>query len=221
MNGRLIPDESAVKDIVFVCGVNYGECSEIGATHDFANETAMATLARKSSAREPDSGLSLQAAAICYRWRGGSLEFLLVNTSSGKWTFPKGRIEPSLSASESAACEAWEEAGARGRIETEHFAVYLDTKRTLGHDNQSREIMIAGFLFEVHSTVQPQEIHRNPTWFAPDQAKTRLQQARASRYARHVSSVIDAAIERLRHNNLAHASAATRSARRARLSHAE
>ena len=41
------------------------------------------------------------------------VEFLLVNTSSGKWTFPKGRIEPTLSASESAAREAWEEAGAR------------------------------------------------------------------------------------------------------------
>lgn len=180
----------------------------------------MATLARKLSSREPDSGLSLQAAAICYRRRGGSLEFLLINTSSGKWTFPKGRIEPLLSASESAACEAWEEAGARGRIEREHFVVYLDTKRTLGHNNQSREIMIAGFLFEVHSTVQPQEIHRNPAWFPPDQAKTRLQEARASRYACQVSSVIDAAVERLRHKNVLHAPAATSSAKRARLGRA-
>jgi 8-oxo-dGTP pyrophosphatase MutT (NUDIX family) len=180
----------------------------------------MATLARKLSSREPDSGLSLQAAAICYRWRGGSLEFLLVNTSSGKWTFPKGRIEPSLSASESAACEAWEEAGAKGRIEREHFAVYLDTKRIAGHDNQSREIMIAGFLFEVHSTVDPEENHRNPTWFAPDQAKTRLQEARISRYARQVSSVIDAAMERLRHKHMLHAPAVTSSAKRARMGHA-
>jgi 8-oxo-dGTP pyrophosphatase MutT (NUDIX family) len=175
----------------------------------------MAGLSGKLSRKERSSGALLQAAAICYRRREGSLEFLLVNTSSGKWTFPKGRIEPSLSASESAAGEAWEEAGARGRIETEHFAVYLDTKRALGHDNQSREIMIAGFLFEVFSTVQPQEFHRNPTWFAPDQAKTRLQHARAPRYALQVSSIIDAAIERLRHKNMLHASTATSSAKRA------
>ncbi|MGE5321254.1 MAG: NUDIX hydrolase, partial [Actinomycetota bacterium] len=157
----------------------------------------MATVSGKLSGKQPSSGLWLQVAAVCYRWRHGSIEFLLVNTSSGKWTFPKGRIEPSLSGSESAAREAWEEAGARGRIETEHFAVYLDTKRTLGRDHQSREIMIAGFLFEVHSTVQPQEYHRYPTWFAADQAKTRLQDARAPRYASQVSSVIDAAVERL------------------------
>jgi len=180
----------------------------------------MATLDRKLSMPEAGSRLSLQAAAICYRQRTGSVEFLLVNTSSGKWTFPKGRIEPSLSASESAACEAWEEAGARGRIETEHFAVYLDTKRTLGHDNKSREIMIAGFLFEVHSTVQPEEIHRNPTWFSPDQARARLQEARAPRYASQVSSVIDAAVERLIQKNRLRAGTARTSARRALWGHA-
>ena len=181
----------------------------------------MAGLSGKLSRKERSSGASLQAAAICYRWREGLLEFLLVNTSSGKWTFPKGRIEPSLSASESAACEAWEEAGARGRIEAEHFAVYLDTKRTLGRNNQIREIMIAGFLFEVHSTVQPQEFHRNPTWFAPDQAKTRLQDARAPRYALQVSSIIDAAVERLSAKILLHASTVTSSAKRARFGSAQ
>src|SRR6185312_10306438 len=126
-----------------------------------------------------------------------SVEFLLVNTSSGKWTFPKGRIEPSLTASESAAREAWEEAGARGRIEHQHFALYTDTKRTLGHDNHTREIMIASFLLEVHAAVKPQESDRNPTWFSPEQARKRLRDARATKYASQISSVIDAAVERI------------------------
>lgn len=144
----------------------------------------------------------MQAAAICYRVRGYALEFLLVKTSSGKWAFPKGRVEPALSASESASREAWEEAGARGKIEREHFAVYLDTKRTVGHGNSSREIMIAAFLFEVHSNVQPDERHRYPTWFAPEDAMRKLQESRVPRYALQISSVVNAAIERLSHKKL-------------------
>jgi 8-oxo-dGTP pyrophosphatase MutT (NUDIX family) len=78
-----------------------------------------------------NSELPVRVAAICYRLSGSSVEFLLVNTSSGKWTFPKGRLNPSMSPSESASCEAWEEAGAKGRIEEKAFASYLDTKRTI------------------------------------------------------------------------------------------
>src|SRR5215831_18993078 len=87
--------------------------------------------------------LPVQVAAVCYRETGLSVEFLLVNTSSGKWTFPKGRLCPALSPSESAAREAWEEAGVHGRIEETHFGHYLDTKRTLGHNSLTREVRIA------------------------------------------------------------------------------
>jgi 8-oxo-dGTP pyrophosphatase MutT (NUDIX family) len=83
-----------------------------------------AGLARLATGTE----LPVQVAAVCYRLSGSSVEFLLVNTSSGKWTFPKGRLCPALSPSESAAREAWEEAGVHGRIEETHFAHYLDTK---------------------------------------------------------------------------------------------
>ena len=62
---------------------------------------------RKSTSRTfpqvSAAGLPVQVAAVCYRVRGSFLEFLLVNTSAGKWTFPKGRIVPGLSGSESAA----------------------------------------------------------------------------------------------------------------------
>lgn len=177
----------------------------------------MRIFSRRSPEKDPSAGLSLQAAAICYRVRGSAIEFLLVKTSSGKWTFPKGRIEPALTASESASLEAWEEAGAQGKIEREHFAVYLDTKRTLGHGSSTREIMIAAFLFEVHSNAQPEELHRYPTWFAPEEAKTRLQDARGSRYASQISSVVDAAVERLSYRNMPQLPSLVSSSRRARI----
>lgn len=175
----------------------------------------MRPLGRSSREKGLSARPSLQAAAVCYRVRGSRLEFLLVKTSSGKWTFPKGRIEPALSASESASREAWEEAGARGKIEREHFAVYLDTKRTVGHGSSTREIMIAAFLLNVHSTVQPEELHRDPTWFTPEDARKKLQDSRVTRYASQISSVVNAAIERLSQNRALPAPVPMPSARRA------
>jgi len=141
--------------------------------------------------------LPVQVAAVCYRLNGPSVEFLLVNTSSGKWTFPKGRLCPSLSPSESAAREAWEEAGVLGRIEESHFGHYLDTKRTLGHDSLTREVRIAAFLLEVHRTEDPEESGRNPSWFSAHQARKRLAEGRPSPYSSQIAKMIDDAVDRL------------------------
>src|ERR1700757_4863819 len=81
------------------------------------------------SARTSKVALPLQVAAICYRWRGPGVEFLLVNTNGGgKWTFPKGAPEARLSHSQAAEREAQEEAGAIGIIEPRHFHVYVHSK---------------------------------------------------------------------------------------------
>ena len=143
------------------------------------------------------TGLPVQVAAVCYRVRGFSLEFLLVNTSAGKWTFPKGRIDPELSGSESAEREAFEEAGARGRIEEIHFASYVDTKRALGHENRTREILVAAYMFEVRTLVKPEESDRNPTWFTPEDAKKKLGERRATKYSGQLSRLVDKAVERV------------------------
>src|SRR5271156_776956 len=66
-----------------------------------------------------------QVAAICYRVRGSSVEFLLVRTGSGHWTFPKGSAEPGLTHAQAAALEAFEEAGVHGRMEEASFTRYV------------------------------------------------------------------------------------------------
>jgi len=134
---------------------------------------------------------------VCYRQSETSVEFLLVKTSSGKWTFPKGRLSSSMSASESAAREAWEEAGVRGQIAERHFDSYLDSKRTLGSEPRTREFRIVTFLLEVHTTVDPEENGRKPTWFAPRTAKRCLAEGRPSHYARQIASIVDSAVEHL------------------------
>ena len=139
--------------------------------------------------------LPVQAAAVCYRLSSFSVEFLLVRTSSGKWTFPKGRLNPGMSASQSAAREAWEEAGAKGRVADKPLGSYLDVKRGLRHDSGICEVRILAYPFEVHTTVAPEESGRDPNWFSPVMAKERLAQGRALLYARQIANIIDSALE--------------------------
>src|SRR6202521_1401705 len=71
-----------------------------------------------------------QVAAVCYRIRGSGIEFLLVRTNSGHWTFPKGSTEPGLTHAQAAALEAFEEAGVHGRMEEASFTQYVRRKRS-------------------------------------------------------------------------------------------
>jgi 8-oxo-dGTP pyrophosphatase MutT (NUDIX family) len=65
-----------------------------------------------------------QACALPYRWRGGELEFCLITSRSGLWSFPKGIIEPSDTAEETALKESREEAGLRGVLENESLGQF-------------------------------------------------------------------------------------------------
>src|SRR5271170_7358322 len=142
--------------------------------------------------------LPLQVAAVCYRRQEDSIEFLLVNTNSGgKWTFPKGDPKASISHSQAAEREAWEEAGARGHIEPRHFHLYLHSKGVFWKPPGVREFVIKAFLMEVDSINGSHEADRNPTWFSPDEAKKILTKGREVKYAREMQAVVDLALEHL------------------------
>ena len=148
-----------------------------------------------ASARVSQSALPLQVAAVCYRRRGQSIEFLLVNTNGGgKWTFPKGDPEPAMSHCQAAEREAWEEAGVRGRIESRHFHLYLHSKGVFWKPPGVREFVIKAFLMEVEQTETSHEPERNPTWFNPDDAKKTLAKGREVKYAREMQAVVDRAL---------------------------
>lgn len=157
-----------------------------------------------SSGRFPKAALQLQVAAVCYRWRGVSPEFLLVNANGGsKWTFPKGNPEPVISHSQSAEQEAWEEAGARGSIEARHFHLYLHSKGVFWKPPGIREYVVKAFLMQVESLGEAPESTRNPTWFSPEEARKVLAKGREVKYAREIQAALDRAIEKLSSTRLA------------------
>ena len=128
-----------------------------------------------------------QVAAVCYRRKGSQLEFLLVNTSRGRWTFPKGHLNPGMSESAAAAQEAREEAGVIGRIDRNHFQSYL-------HVSRQNEYPIRAFLMRVEQRHEPKETYRRPSWFSPTEAKQKLSRMRHSKYAAELHRVIDSAV---------------------------
>lgn len=70
-----------------------------------------------------------QSAALPYRGHGDNLELLLITSRGGRrWLPPKGIVEPGLTAPESAAKEAFEEAGVRGEISARGLGRYVQRK---------------------------------------------------------------------------------------------
>ena len=71
-----------------------------------------------------------QSAVVPFISKNGVTEVVLVRSSSNKnWVIPKGGIEDLMSPEDSAAKEAFEEAGVVGDVSNEVFAEYKYTKR--------------------------------------------------------------------------------------------
>jgi 8-oxo-dGTP pyrophosphatase MutT (NUDIX family) len=146
-----------------------------------------------------------QVAAVCYRVRPSGIEFLLVRTNSGHWTFPKGKAEPGLTHAQAAALEAFEEAGVHGRIEEASFARYVRRKRGDARNSlrpaakpAEDELAVQAHLCEVSRLEPPQESNRHPTWFSAEKAKRRLQEDRSSDFAAELARVVDRAVTRIK-----------------------
>jgi 8-oxo-dGTP pyrophosphatase MutT (NUDIX family) len=148
--------------------------------------------------REASSPLKRrQVAAVCYRVRRLKVEFLLVRTRKGRWTFPKGGVMAGLTYAQSAALEAFEEAGVHGRIEEAAFARYTLRRRGSASHGSTSEDAIQAHLCEVLGLEDPQEPGRDPTWFSPEKARLCLCDRRTSDDARELSRLVDRAVVRI------------------------
>ncbi len=146
------------------------------------------------------SARPVQVAAICYRRKAGSTQFLLIRTSSGRWTFPKGRLEDGLSRAEVAALEAFEEGGVAGAIDPRPVGAYLHRKESL-RGYKSKDVTVLAFLMDVKRCSVPAESYRSPRWFTPGEAKHRLAQGRPAKYLRTVERVFDSAVRTIARRN--------------------
>jgi len=114
-----------------------------------------------------------QVAALC--WRGGPAPEVLLITSlnSRRWIIPKGWPDAGQTAAESAAREAFEEAGVTGTVGAEPVGLYhyLKEKKDGGMPCRVE-------VFALHVTRQaedyPEKGLRVLAWVSPDQAAARV-----------------------------------------------
>ena len=70
-----------------------------------------------------------QSAAAPVRVVDGQIEILLVTSMrSGRWILPKGIVEQDMTPAQSAAQEAWEEAGVQGKMDVQSLGVFENKK---------------------------------------------------------------------------------------------
>ena len=142
-----------------------------------------------------------QVAAVCFRLRQRRIEFLLVQTGGGRWTFPKGSAERGLTRAQAAALEAFEEAGVHGRMEEMSFARYTlprEGAKRSSTKSVDQSLVVHAHLCEVSRLEAPQESGRNPTWFSPEKTKRRLRKDRLAAQGDELAAVVEAAVDRVR-----------------------
>ncbi len=111
-----------------------------------------------------------QSGVLPYRHRKGKLEVLLVTSlGTGRWVVPKGNIADDMSARDSAAKEAFEEAGIRGQVAKKGLGCYAYKKPDVKGGAICRVELFA-MAVETVEDDWPEMAERKRTWMAIDKA---------------------------------------------------
>jgi 8-oxo-dGTP pyrophosphatase MutT (NUDIX family) len=96
------------------------------------------------------------------------VELLLVTSrDTGRWVVPRGNPIPGLAPHQSAAQEAWEEAGVRGAVSDQPLGRYRYKKRRkLGFSVRAQVHLFEMLVTEVLED-WPERHQRRREWFAP------------------------------------------------------
>jgi len=115
----------------------------------------------------------VQYGALPYRFSpDAALEILLVTTRQSKqWIIPKGWPIKGLRPAKSAAREAFEEAGVRGRVGAKSIGLFAYNKMPEGNGIRvSCEVRVFPLLVRRQSETWPEIAQRVVQWVAPERA---------------------------------------------------
>jgi 8-oxo-dGTP pyrophosphatase MutT (NUDIX family) len=123
------------------------------------------------------------------RTEAGTVEVLLITSrETRRWVVPRGNPIPGKSPSESAAQEAFEEAGIAGPVEPEAIGHYSYEKRR--RNGVSVPALVYLFVMSVGEEREdwPEKSQRERRWFAADEAPGAVHEEELARLIRLVSS---------------------------------
>ncbi len=116
-----------------------------------------------------------QFAALPFRRKKSGVEVLLISSlDTGRWIIPKGWPMDGATPADAAAQEAWEEAGARGRVYETCLGLYSYSKYL--DEELSLPCIVAVFGLEVHKLddMFPENGQRKRKWMSPKKAASRV-----------------------------------------------
>jgi 8-oxo-dGTP pyrophosphatase MutT (NUDIX family) len=112
-----------------------------------------------------------QSGAIPYRLKKGKLEVMLITSRRRKrWVLPKGVVPWQMTPGDSAAKEAWEEAGIWGKISAMPLGCYEDQKWGL-----PARIEVYPLAVEYTLEIWPEVRFRRRKWFSLTKAIKRVE----------------------------------------------
>ncbi len=118
-----------------------------------------------------------QSGVIPYRVKNGKVEVLLITSRRRQdWVIPKGGISKAMAPPDSAAKEAWEEAGVIGQVVGNQLGTYKYYKR-------GKTYRVKVFLLPVETVLfdWPEANHRQRQWLDVTQAVKRVKKASLKR----------------------------------------
>ena len=120
------------------------------------------------------AGSCSQQGALCYRRKGNKVQVLMITSrTTRRWIIPKGWLVPGLSPAESAAREAWEEAGVQGSVAPVCIGIYAYDK--IGEKGRpTLPCVVSVFPLEVSALARryPESGQRRRRWVSPAKAAT-------------------------------------------------
>ncbi len=112
-----------------------------------------------------------QIASLCYREKNEKLRILLITSKrSRRWIIPKGWKIDKMSNRKSAALEAWEEAGAQGRVSEKLIGTYYYRKKVTSDDFKTCAVKVFALNVAAIKKKFPERGQRKVKWVTPNEA---------------------------------------------------
>lgn len=137
-------------------------------------------------------GPASQYAALCWRMHRGKIQVLLITSrDTGRWIIPKGWPMTNKTPAESAAQEAWEEAGVTGELDAGSLGYYGYDK--LRDTDPPLPCMVSVFSVRVTGLASkyPERKQRRRKWFDTQKAVRKVAEPELKALLQHLTLVED------------------------------
>ena len=124
-----------------------------------------------ASVEETAAPIAAQIASLCWRFRKGRVQVLLVTSrETRRWVLPKGWPMPGLTPEAAAAREAWEEAGVEGTVCTTSIGKYIYDKILPTKDPLACSVAVYPLRVRFLKQRFPEQKQRRRKWFSAEDA---------------------------------------------------